>query len=327
MSNGQTVALIITVVIAALIAAGFLLSRALTRRFMHIALDRTLPGDMERAKELLSGNVSYEEITARVEKGAAYLLSSGCEEIHVTAPDGIDLVGHWYECEHAERAIIVMHGWRSSWLNDFGIIAEFWHKNNCSVLYAEQRGQGNSGGDYMSFGVLEQYDCLEWIRYVDQRTDGRLPLYLGGISMGATTVLLTGGMELPDSVRGIVADCGFTSPHDIWKHVAEKNLHLPYSFHRTAANEICRKKLKVDMRDYSCVCALKKCRVPVMLIHGTDDSFVPVHMTYENYKACASEKRLFVVPGADHAMSYLVDQEGYEKAVKDFWADYDKINC
>lgn len=74
----------------------------------------------------------------------------------------------------------------------------------------------------MSFGVLEQYDCLEWIRYVDQRTDGRLPLYLGGISMGATTVLLTGGMELPDSVRGIVADCGFTSPHDIWKHVAEK---------------------------------------------------------------------------------------------------------
>lgn len=110
MSNGQTVALIITVVIAALIAAGFLLSRALTSRFMHIALDRTLPGDMERAKELLSGNVSYEEITARVEKGAAYLLSSGCEEIHVTAPDGIDLVGRWYECEHAERAIIVMHG-------------------------------------------------------------------------------------------------------------------------------------------------------------------------------------------------------------------------
>ena len=42
-------------------------------------------------------------------------------------------------------------------------------------------------------------------------------------------------------------------------------------------------------------------------------------MTYENYKACAASKQLFIVPGAEHGMSYLVDKDGYETAVKQFW--------
>ena len=73
----------------------------------------------------------------------------------------------------------------------------------------------------------------------------------------------------------------------------------------------------------SSVEALKLCKVPVMFIHGTDDTFVPVEMTYENYRACASPKRLFVVPGANHAMSYLLDKDGYEREVLSFWKDYD----
>ena len=41
-------------------------------------------------------------------------------------------------------------------------------------------------------------------------------------------------------------------------------------------------------------------------------------MTYENYKACASDKELLVVPGAGHGMSYFTDPEKYKKAVTDF---------
>lgn len=68
---------------------------------------------------------------------------------------------------------------------------------------------------------------------------------------------------------------------------------------------------------------MKHCSVPVLFIHGTDDAFVPVTMTYENYKACTAPKRLLVVPGADHGMSYYIDKDGYENAVKQFWNDYD----
>ena len=65
-------------------------------------------------------------------------------------------------------------------------------------------------------------------------------------------------------------------------------------------------------------------KTPVLFIHGTDDHFVPVEMTFENYKVCRAPRKLFVVPGADHGMSYLVDQAGYERAVKEFWQEFDK---
>ena len=54
-----------------------------------------------------------------------------------------------------------------------------------------------------------------------------------------------------------------------------------------------------------------------------DDSFVPVEMTYENYKACSAPKRLFIVPGADHAGSCYVNPHGYERALISFWHDFD----
>lgn len=46
-------------------------------------------------------------------------------------------------------------------------------------------------------------------------------------------------------------------------------------------------------------------------------------MTYENYTACAAPKRLFIVPGADHGMGYFTDKEGYEKVIREFWAEFD----
>ena len=70
--------------------------------------------------------------------------------------------------------------------------------------------------------------------------------------------------------------------------------------------------------------ALKNTTIPVLFIHGSDDHFVPIEMTYENYKACASEKRLLVVPGAEHAMSYIVDKEKYEDAICRFWQEQDE---
>ena len=65
--------------------------------------------------------------------------------------------------------------------------------------------------------------------------------------------------------------------------------------------------------------------MPVVFVHGTDDHFVPVRMTYENYKACASPKRLLIVPGADHGMSYYIDREQYERQSLAFWDEFDGV--
>ncbi len=294
------------------------------KKLMDIALDREMPKETERGKRLISGSDALSELAEALVGAAAELEKIEMETVVIEGNDGVQLVGHWYCPENPERVIIAMHGWRSNWSQDFGTISPFWHKHNCAVLYAEQRAQGESGGEYIGFGLLERYDCADWINWVDAKTEGRLPIYLCGISMGASTVLMASGFKLQKSVHGIIADCGFTSPHAIWKHVSESNLHIPYGLYSAAANDLCRRKIQVTSDSYCTTEALGECTVPVLFIHGTDDKFVPIEMTYENYKACASEKRLFVVPGAEHGMSYLVDKEGYEAATVRFWQDFDK---
>ncbi len=305
---------------AGLAAATF----AATKQLMKIALDREMPKSSEKNKAKLTGSKKLVEFAASASEAAVTLEAKGCEEVSIIGPDGVNLVGHWDECPGAKRVIVAMHGWRSSWASDFGAVSSFWSDNGCSVLYAEQRGQNNSGGDYMGFGMLERHDCLEWVKWVNERTDSALPVYLAGVSMGAATVLMASGLPMPENVHGIMADCGFTSPYAIWKHVMEKNLHLSYGIIGRIADDICKKKINLGAKDYSATHALASTNIPVLFIHGSDDHFVPVEMTYENYKACASPKRLLIVPGADHAMSYYEEKDVYEKHMLEFWQDFDK---
>ena len=305
------------------IAAVGAIHRYTTKYLMKLALDREGPKSASKDKEKLMSSGDLSETVAAIMDAANVLETTEHEQIEITAQDGTTLVGHWFCPENAKRIIIAMHGWRSTWSQDFGAIAPFWFENDCAVLFAEQRGQGNSGGEYMGFGLLERYDCLDWIGWVNERTERKLPIYLGGVSMGATTILMTAGFELPENVKGIVADCAFTSPHAIWKHVVENNFHLPYSLHSKAAEDLCKRKIQVGSKSYSTTKAVQNSKIPILFIHGTDDHFVPVEMTYENYKACASPKHLLIVPGAEHGMSYLVDQFSYEKSITDFWDKYD----
>lgn len=291
-------------------------------KLVNIAIGRKTPKIISGKRTTIAGEALVHRMMPELEEGTKYLEDCGCETVETVSHDGLRLVGHWYCPENPKRVIVAMHGWRSSWKKDFAVIAKFWHDSGCAVLYAEQRGQGESGGEYMGFGLLERYDCLEWIKWVNEHVS--LPVYLAGVSMGASTVLMTTGFDLPENVRGVIADCGYTSPKAIWKHVVENNLHMPYGVYSSGVDDACRKKLQYASDEYSCIQALKSCTVPVLFAHGTDDKFVPVEMTFENYKACDSEKRLFIVPGAEHGMSYMTDKKGYERSLKEFWADHDK---
>lgn len=58
--------------------------------------------------------------------------------------------------------------------------------------------------------------------------------------------------------------------------------------------------------------ALAHCETPVLFIHGGDDRFVPCEMGRENYEHCAAEnKKLLIVPGAGHGLSYMIDRKAY----------------
>lgn len=292
-----------------------------TKYLLRMALDREAPKLMKLAEKKVAGSAQDNSFFSALNAADKRLAQKETTIVRITSYDGQVLFGHWIPAANAKRIIIAVHGWRSSWTQAFGMVSDGWEENDCSVLYIEQRAQSNSGGDYMGFGLIERYDCLDWVKWVVSNCDDGLPIYLCGVSMGATTVLMTAGLELPRQVRGIIADCGYTSPRAIWKHVANNNLHIAFGLRAAIADEILKHKFQIGSDDYSTIDALRSSTIPVLLIHGSDDHFVPVEMSYENYKACAGPKRLLIVPGADHGMSYYIEPERYEAEVKQFWAE------
>lgn len=298
----------------------------MTSYLVKMAMDREEPKLMKAIERKVAGEVSENGFYQAVKQGAIHLAKKKNETIMITGYDGEKLVAHWIPCPDAKRIIIAVHGWRSSWSQAFGMVSDVWEKHDCSVLYIEQRGQNSSGGDAMGFGLTERYDCLDWIHWINENCGSELPVYLCGISMGASTVLMTADLDLPANVHGIIADCGYTSPHEIWKHVANKNLHITFGVKGVIADELLKQKIGMDPEDFSTIDILQKTKIPVMLIHGSNDHFVPVEMTYRNYMACGGPKRLLIVPGADHAMSYYTEPERYEAAIVDFWKEFDGMS-
>ena len=264
------------------------------------------------------------DMAQQVADSMAALRNTPMETVTAKSHDGLTLTGHWYPAENPKRTVIMFHGWRSAWYHDFGFSAEFMHDSGCNLLYVEQRSHGASEGEYISYGILERYDAQAWVDFAVGRNTENLPIYLCGISMGATTVLMAAELPLKYVVKGIIADCGFTSGEEIIKVIIDQNIHLlPKSLVYRYTDRACRRHTGFGFGDFSTVDALKNCHIPVLFIHGEDDGFVPVSMTYENYEACAGEKDILIVPGALHGTSYAVDMEGYQKKVLEFFEKHD----
>jgi len=241
-------------------------------------------------------------------------------EFSITSFDGLKLYGKYYECQPGAPIELMFHGYRGLAERDLcgGVQRCFLLGRN--ALLVDQRSAGKSEGKVITFGIKERWDCVRWAeRMAKEFPDSKL--ILTGISMGASTVLMASALPLPESVVGIIADCGFTSAKEIIQKVI-RQLHLPaklaYPFVRLGA------KLwgGFDPEEVSAVEAIQECRLPVFLAHGEDDDYVPCQMSTENYNACSAPKQLFTVPGAGHGLCYMIDKEGYLKALREIEKQY-----
>ncbi len=240
------------------------------------------------------------------------------ESISVKSHDGLILAAKYYRGEAGHPIHIMFHGYRSAAGWDFCGGAEERISQGDSVILPDQRGHGKSEGSVISFGVNERFDAKTWCEYADKNIGG--DIFIWGISMGAATVLMTSALPLPSSVKGILADCPYSSPKAIITRVADHR-HLPGKFLfplvRLGALIFGRFRLK----DYSPELAVKFASVPILLIHGSGDDFVPSDMSDRIAKSAMSAERdieLHIFEDAAHGMSYFSDSERYRDVVNRF---------
>ena len=249
--------------------------------------------------------------------GRKWLAEQPQEEVYVTAYDGVRLFGRYVPYENARGTALLFHGWRSIGDIDFSCALEFYASLGLNLLLVDQRAHGRSGGRFTTYGIRERRDVHTWVDRHNERF-GETPLLLAGLSMGAATVLMSCGEPFPKNVRGVIADCGFTSPYDIIGKVIRDN-HLPAKLLLPLIDLQTTLFAGFSLKEYSTLDAMKRTKLPVLLVHGEADAFVPCEMSRRVFEACAStDKTLLTVPNAGHGQSYLIDREKYQRTARAF---------
>ena len=266
------------------------------------------PGD---APSMPSG-AQYLDYKETIDGCIKEIMDRPFEGIAITSFDGLKLFGRYYHVKEGAPLQIQFHGYKSSGFVDFCGGTKLAIELGYNVLVVDQRSHGRSEGSTITFGVQERKDCLSWIDYALKRFGEDTKIVLAGISMGAATVLMASDQELPANVKGIMADCPYSSPKEIICKVG-REMHFPlillYPFIKLGALVFGR----FHLEESSAVEAVPKAKVPILLIHGEADKFVPCDMSRAIKVAGGDNIELHTFPGATHGMSYMVDAERYEE--------------
>lgn len=240
-----------------------------------------------------------------LQKGMDYIENTEHKRYEIFSFDGLRLSARYYD-RKSDKTIILFHGYRSSAKHDFSCAVKTYIDLGFNVLLVDQRSHGLSQGVLITFGVKESRDVLSWVEFLNAKFSPK-QIVLSGLSMGATTVLLSLKYEMPQNVKCVVADCGFTSPEDIIKKVAKQSFKINADIFMPILDLMCKIFGKFSIRNVSTVDTVKNSKIPVLLIHGNKDNFVPCEMSKELYESSVDNTELILVDGADHGISFLVD--------------------
>lgn len=239
------------------------------------------------------------------------------EQVYITSFDGLRLAGRYYHVADGAPVQIQFHGYRGNAIRDFCGCNRVAREEGQNTLVVDQRAHGNSQGRVITFGIKERYDCLAWARYAQERFGKDTPIFLAGVSMGAATVLMASELDLPENVAGIIADCPYSSPVEIIYKVC-RDVKFP-------AGLVCALTgLGALVYGHFCLWgasaekAVRRAKVPVLVLHGEDDRFVPCQMSRQICSACHEKITLATFPSAGHGISCVVDAPRYASITEKF---------
>ncbi|WP_177976032.1 alpha/beta hydrolase [uncultured Eubacterium sp.] len=288
-------------------------------------------------REALKGT-AWDQYYDEIQEGIVWISQQEAEDIYIQSEDGLKLHARLMDQSGAKGTVLMFHGYRTHPEVDFSASSYVYYECGNRIVHIDQRAAGESEGKYIGFGVLESRDCCLWAQYIANRFGTDQKIILAGLSMGASTVLMATAhhedrrvrincspeepmevsMTLPKNVTGIVADSAFSSPYDIIKKRIRTTYHCNGRLLTIAIGIWSRMLAHYSLKELSVPDVMKHNTIPVLLVHGTEDSNVPVEMTVKIAENCQAPKQVLLVKGAEHGTGYLVDNEAYKKALQEF---------
>ena len=286
--------------------------------FYNLALNPNTPKDIVFGTPEEAAATSGQVLDVDI----SWLLNdSNYTDEYITSQDGLKL--HSYHVKNqssSNKWVITVHGYTSEGIN-MSSYAKKYYDNGYNVLIPDLRSHGLSEGDYIGMGWDDRLDIISWINYI-LNEDPNADIVLHGISMGAATVLMTSGEEIPSNVKLIIADCGYTSVWDEFAYQLDDLFSLPEFPILNVSSIVSKIRAGYFLGEASSIEQVKKSKTPILYIHGDQDDFVPYYMMEELYNATSSEKEMLTIKGAEHAKASEVDPETYWTTVNNFINKY-----
>ena len=286
--------------------------------FYNLALNPDTP------KDIVFGTPEEAEATSGqvLDEDKEWLLSkSNHSDEYITSSDNLKLHSYVVKNENpSNKWVVTVHGYTSEGLN-MSSYAKKYYDMGYNVLIPDLRSHGLSEGNYIGMGWDDRLDIISWINYI-LNENPNAEIVLHGVSMGAATVLMTSGEEIPSNVKAIVADCGYTSVWDEFAYQLDDLFSLPEFPILNVSSIVAKIRAGYFLGEASSIDQVKKSKTPILYIHGDQDDFVPYFMMEELYNATSSEKEMLTIKGAEHAKASEVDPETYWTTVNTFIDKY-----
>lgn len=235
---------------------------------------------------------------------------------------GLHLKARYYPAATTTlKTMVVVHGFGDNSLT-LGNYIRFFHQAGYNVLAPDNRSHGHSQGKYIGFGWQDRQDLQDWIQQLIRRKGSNVQIGLFGVSMGASTVMYYLGLKVPKQVKTAIADCGYASINGELTYELKRLFNLPSAPLIPTANLYTQALAHYSLYDGETAQTLKHNRIPLFIIHGTKDTFVPTSNAKLNYQNDSGPKKLWLVKGAKHARSYQKNPALYQKRVLSWTAKY-----
>ncbi len=216
--------------------------------------------------------------------------------------------------------VITVHGYTSKGV-DMSNYAMNFYNMGYNILIPDLRGHGESEGTYIGMGWFDRLDILSWINLIiNENKNAKIILH--GVSMGAATVTMASGENLPTNVKAIIADCGYTSVWNQFSHQLKTIYSLPKFPVMNASSIAIKLKTGYSLKKASSLNQVAKSKTPILFIHGDKDDFVPYSMMDELYNAASCEKEKLTIKDAGHAKASVVNPELYWTTIANFISKY-----
>lgn len=313
MYKGIKIMIIIFAILAIII---FIVSYTIGNYFYNLALN-----PKSNKSIILDAPTNKNDVDEENNENAKWLKSVGGKQVNIKSEDKLNLKGYIAQQQIPNKWAILVHGYTGRAMQ-MSYQAEKFYNMGFSVLFPDLRGHGSSEGNYIGMGWDDRRDIILWIKYInDNYPESQIVLY--GVSMGATTVMMTSGEEdLPKNVKAIVEDCGYTSIKDEFEYQLKTLFNLPSFPIINMASMVTKLKAGYFLGEGDVIKQLQKSKTPMMFIHGDADTFVPYYMQEQLYNATNCEKEKLTVKGAIHAKSSDIGGKMYWDKIEQFVDKY-----